>query len=594
MADEREEIKSRIDLADLISREGVRLKKTGKNYTGLCPFHNEKRPSFTVNSETGYYKCYSCGESGDVFTWVMKRQNLDFVEALRILAQEAGVTLKRNSDEPRTDRELHQTIMDAALDFFREQLQKSTAALEYCARRDLDQATLDAWQIGYAPDVGEALAFHLKKKDFPLAEAKTLFLIDQNSSGNYYDKFRGRLIFPIRDEKGTLVAFGGRLLGDGHPKYINSGDTPLYRKSRVLYGMNRARDTLNKERRAVLCEGYLDVIACHRAGVTSALASLGTSLAEDHAKLLKKWCDEVVVLYDSDPAGQKAAARAVEILRPEGMRVRVALMPQGDDPDTLLKRDGPEAVRRAIEGGLSPVDYRLQSIERDFQPAQDEFWSHAFEALADAETEPELLRHIDRLRGVYPGTRDVEQAGKAIRIEVSRIRKARKAAVAKPHHGEEGERVAPVRRPQIKGTLTGPEFLLFRALLSENARFRTFGYMFSKKPDFFQSGVGQEISQAVSRSFPDRAPVGPAATWLDRIEPESARYSLAELLMRPYEEPLTEDVLATAIERLKAQLERRQRLDFLRNGGDRSEYLDRLRQAKPDDRAKPKEDDDLF
>jgi DNA primase len=592
MADEREEIKSRIDLADLISREGVRLKKTGKNYTGLCPFHNEKRPSFTVNSETGYYKCYSCGESGDVFTWVMKRQNLDFVEALRILAQEAGVTLKRNSDEPRTDRELHQTIMDAALDFFREQLQKSTAALEYCARRDLDQATLDAWQIGYAPDVGEALAFHLKKKDFPLAEAKTLFLIDQNSSGNYYDKFRGRLIFPIRDEKGALVAFGGRLLGDGHPKYINSGDTPLYRKSRVLYGMNRARDTLNKERRAVLCEGYLDVIACHRAGVTSALASLGTSLAEDHAKLLKKWCDEVVVLYDSDPAGQKAAARAVEILRPEGMRVRVALMPQGDDPDTLLKRDGPEAVRRAIEGGLSPVDYRLQSIERDFQPAQDEFWSNAFEALADSETEPELLRHIDRLRGVYPGTRDIEQAGKAIRIEVSRIRRARKAA-AKPQH-EDDRPFAPTPRPQIRGTLTGPESLIFRALLSENARFRTFAYMMSRVPDLFQSGLGQELSMAICKAFPERAPVGPAGSWIDKIEPDSTRQLLIGLLMQPMEDPITEEAMAESIERLKSQRERRHRLDFLRNGGDRSEYLNRLRQAKPDDRAKPKEDDDLF
>lgn len=592
MADEREEIKSRIDLADLISREGVRLKKTGKNYTGLCPFHNEKRPSFTVNSETGYYKCYSCGESGDAFTWVMKRQNLDFVEALRVLAQEAGVTLKRGTGEPRTDRELHQTIMDAALDFFREQLQKSTAAQEYCARRGLDAATLDAWQIGYAPDVGEALAFHLKKKELPLAEAKTLFLVDQNTSGNYYDKFRGRLIFPIRDEKGTLVAFGGRLLGDGHPKYINSGDTPLYRKSRVLYGMNRAREALNKERRAVLCEGYLDVIACHRAGVTSALASLGTALAEDHAKLLKKWCDEVVVLYDSDPAGQKAAARAVEILRPEGMRVRVALMPQGDDPDTLLQRDGAEAVRRSVEGGLSPVDYRLQSIEREFQPNQEEFWSAAFEAIADSETEPELLRHIDRLRGIYPGTRDVEKAGNAIRIEVSRIRKARKAA-AKAHHDQDPDFV-PVRRPQIKGRLTGPETLLFRALLSDHARFRSFAYMMSKKPDLFQSGVGQELSAAVGKAFPAGAPVGPAGTWIDKIEPDSIRDVLVGLVMQSLEDPITEEAMSEAIERLKSQLERRQRLDYLRNGGDPNEYLKRLRQAKPDERAKPKEDDDLF
>lgn len=592
MADEREEIRSRIDIVDLISREGVRLKKTGKNFTGLCPFHSEKRPSFTVNQEFGRYQCWSCGEKGDIFTWVMKRQNVDFVEALRLLAAEAGVTLKFNPDEPRSDRELHQTIMDAALDFFRDQLRKSTAALEYCARRDLDERTLDEWQIGYAPDVGEALAFHLKKKDLSLAEARSLFLVDQNSSGNYYDKFRGRLIFPIRDEKGALVAFGGRLLGDGHPKYINSGDTPLYRKSRVLYGMNRARDTLSKERRAVLCEGYLDVIACHRAGVTSALASLGTALAEDHAKLLKRWCDEVVVLYDSDAAGQKAAARAVEILRPEGMRVRVALMPAGDDPDTLLKRDGAEAVRRSIEGGLSPVDYRLQAIEKDHQPNEDEFWAQAFEAIADSETEPELLRHIDRLRGLYPGTRDVEKAGNAIRIEVGRIRRARKAAVA--NRGGEERSSTPTPRLQLRGNLTGPETLLFRALLSDNARFRSFAYMMSKRPDFFQSGLGRELSVAISKAFPDRAPTGPAGMWLDKIEPESARETLAGVAMQSLEDPITEEAMSLAIERLKSQLDRRQRLDYLRNGGDKWEYFTRLRQAKPDDKIKPKEDDDLF
>lgn len=592
MADEREEIKSRIDLADLISREGIRLKKTGKNYTGLCPFHNEKRPSFNVNSETGYYRCFSCGESGDIFTWVMKRQNVDFVDALRQLAQEAGVVLKRGGDEPRTDRELHQSIMDAALDFFREQLQKSTAALEYCARRDLDAATLDAWQIGYAPDVGEALAFHLKRKDLPLAEAKTLFLVDLNASGNYYDKFRGRLIFPIRDEKGALVAFGGRLLGDGHPKYINSSDTPLYRKSRVLYGMNRARETILKDHRAVLCEGYLDVIACHRAGVTSALASLGTSLAEDHAKLLKRWCDEVVILYDSDAAGQKAAARAVEILRPEGLRVRIALMPAGDDPDTLLKRDGPDAVVRATEKGLSPVDYRLMAIRRDLQPDQEEFWTQVFETLADAETEPELIRHIDLIRGLYPGTRDVFQAGQAIRLEVARIRRARKAA-AKPQPREDEPR--PVIRPAarlMRGVMSGPESMIFRAFLSE--KYRRFGYMIALKADFFQSGVAQELSHALKNAFPDRPPEGSPGTWIHRIEPETARQTVADLMMDPNEEPLTEEAMSTALQRLKSQVEKRKRLEFLQSGGDPTEYLKRLREAKPDDRAKPKEDDELF
>jgi DNA primase len=589
MADERDEIRSRIDIVDLITRDGVRLKKSGKNHTGLCPFHNEKRPSFSVSSETGRYKCFSCGESGDVFTWVMKRQNVDFGEALRILAREANVTLRRGADEPRTDRELHQTLMDAALDFYREQFARSTVAQEYCARRGLDAETLEAWQIGYAPDVGEALAVYLRKKNLPLAEAKTLFLVDQDSQGGYFDKFRGRLIFPIRDEKGALVAFGGRLLGDGHPKYINSGDTPLYRKSRVLYGMYRARDTLNKTRRAVLCEGYLDVIACHRAGVTSALASLGTSLAEDHARLLKRWCDEVVILYDSDPAGQKAAARAVEILRPEGLRVRVALMPAGDDPDTLLKSSGPDAVRRAVEGGLSPVDYRLQAIERDYQPTQEEFWTNAYEAMAESETEPELIRHIDRLRGMYPGIKDVDLAGRAIRAEVIRVRRARKQVVQAP----DPDAPAPVRKgAMMKRSLMGPEWILFRAFLSE--KYRSFPFMIFRAPDFFESGVAQELADAIAKSFPSGAPTGPPSNWLAHIEPESAREAISDLLLQQWDEPLTEEALSFAFNRLKERRERRKRLEMLRSGGDPTEYLERLRMAKPDPRAKPKEDDDFF
>ncbi|MGV3614420.1 MAG: DNA primase [Fimbriimonas sp.] len=593
MADERDEIRSRIDIVDLISRDGVRLKKTGKNHTGLCPFHNEKRPSFTVNSETGTYRCWSCGERGDIFTWVMKRQNVDFVDALRQLAHEAGVTLS-HSNEPRTDRELHQTIMDAALDFFREQLTRSTTAQEYCAGRGLDAATLEAWQIGYAPDVGEALVVHFNKKGISLAEARTLFLVDLNSQERYYDKFRGRLMFPIRDEKGALVAFGGRLLGDGHPKYINSGDTPLYRKSRVLYGMNRARESLQKDRRAVLCEGYLDVIACHRAGVTSALASLGTSMTEDQAKLLKKWCDEVVILYDSDPAGQKAAARAVEVIRPEGMRVRVALMPTGDDPDTLLKREGADAVRRAVEAGLTPVDYRLQTIEREYKPDQEEFWQQAFEALSEATTEPEILRHVDRLKGLYPGTRDPIAAAKAIRAEVNRLGRAKRARAAGPEAEFEEAPSRPRPGPAItlKGTLIGPERMVFRALLSE--QYRMSAYFVSRVTDLFQSGIAVEISEAIKASFPTGAPVGPPNAWLGKLNPEPARQWLSDILMHPWDEPLTEEAIAQSIERLKENRERRQRLEMLRNGGDPSEYLQRLRQAKPDLKAKPKEDDDLF
>lgn len=586
MADERDEVRSRIDIVDLVSREGIRLRKVGKNYTGLCPFHPDKRPSFYVTPETGRYKCWSCGEAGDVFTWVMKRQNVDFVEALRTLAKEAGVTLSR-SPEPNSQRHVHEAAMAEALAFFRDQFERSTVAQEYCAKRGLDPATLAAWEIGYAPDVGEALAVRLKRAGLSLAESRSLFLVDQDAQGGFFDKFRGRLIFPIRDEKGGLVAFGGRLLGDGHPKYINSGDTPLYRKSRVLYGMHRAREVLSKERRAVLVEGYLDVIACHRAGVTGALASLGTALAEEHAKLLRRWCDEVTILYDSDEAGQKAAARSVEVLRAEGLRVRVALMPPGDDPDTLLRTQGAESVQRAVREGLSPLDYRIQAIERRLAPEQEEFWAEVVDALAEARDELELARHVDRLAPRYPGIRDVTRAEKALRQLVTRTRRRRVA------RGEPNERpVTIVEHRVIRESLTAAEMVVFRAFLSEE--FRRTAWVFARATQLFETRVGVELSQAIGSAFASGPPEGPPSAWLDRIEPDELRQSLSDILLDPRGERLSETFVSDSVVLLRERFERRQTQQMRQEGADPNEVFQRIRQRKPDSLAKPRDDDDLY
>ena len=254
MAGEIEEIRARINIVDLVSQR-VQLKKTGKNYQGLCPFHDDKRPSFTVNPVVGRYRCWSCGETGDIFNWVMKTQNVPFAEALQLLAAQAGVELtNRPNPQERSERALHLEIMEEALKFFREQLSKSSTAQDYLTRRGIDESTIAEWELGYAPDVGEALAVHLRKKAYALSVCRSLFLVEEDASGGYYDKFRGRLMFPIRDERGDLVAFGGRVLGDGVPKYINSSDTPVYRKSRVLYGLNRALGHISrmKPRQAVL------------------------------------------------------------------------------------------------------------------------------------------------------------------------------------------------------------------------------------------------------------------------------------------------------------------------------------------------------
>jgi len=583
LTDEREEVRSRIDIVNLVSQDGIRLKKVGKNYTGLCPFHADKRPSFYVMPDSGRYKCFSCGEAGDVFTFVMKRRSLDFPEALRLLAKEAGITLASRG-APAPNRQIHETAMEEALAFFREQFGRSSQAQEYCARRDIDAETLDRWEIGYAPDVGEALAAHLKRKGLPLVECKALFLIDQDPSGGYFDKFRGRLMFPIRDERGQLVAFGGRLLGDGHPKYINSSDTPLYRKSRVLYGLNRARERVMKERKAVLVEGYLDVIACHRADVGGAVASLGTSLSDEHAKLLKRWCDEVAVLYDSDAAGQKAAQRAVEMLEAEGVRVRVALMPPGDDPDTLLRTAGPEAVRKAVDAGLTPTAYRMQAVEKRLGPEQEEFWSEAVSILADARTEPEVLSHVDRLSAVFPGTRDLSDAKRILLRQVAKARKSRR------EHPEDERPQVVFEHKTLRGSLATHEIVVFSAFLSES--FRRFGWLYARAPQLFETGIGQALSQAIIAAFPE-PPVGSPATWIHRIEDESLRQALSDLLLDFRAENISETVLADAVTGLKNRKDERDLQEQKRSGVDRNEIFKRLKDRKPDPRIK-KEDDDFF
>lgn len=522
MADEREEIRSRIDIVDLVSQR-VALKRAGKHWKGLCPFHDDRNPSFLVDPLTGRYKCWSCGEGGDIFNWVMKTQNVDFTEALHILADQAGVKLSKKGAVERSERTQRLSAMESALAFYRAEFAKSSAAMDYCERRTLDAAVLDQWEIGYAPDVDSALTVYLQKGGHQLADCKQLFLVDQDASGGFFDKFRGRLMFPIRDERGALVAFGGRILGDGHPKYINSGDTPIYKKSRVLYGMHLAKEAMSKTRTAVLVEGYLDVIACHRAGVTAAVASLGTALAEDHVKLLKRWSDEVVILYDADAAGQKAAKRASEMLVAEGLKVRVALMPQGEDPDTLLRTQGEQAVRNAALGGITPIDFALMGIRSQRNPSESDFWVEAIEVLATYPMNLEIEKHIEELAALYPGVRDQIAAKSILRRQVIDARRTKRAANA-------GRGEAPAPKHAIhKSPISVLERAIFVAFVRERQRQKAWQALADS--EIFETEAGAKLALAIRGAFPNRPPEGKPAEWLSQIEPADLSTSLAELEM---------------------------------------------------------------
>ncbi|MBN8691405.1 MAG: DNA primase [Armatimonadetes bacterium] len=421
MNDDVERVKSRLNIVDVVGRK-VSLKKAGKNFVGLCPFHSDSKPSLTVNPSLGIYKCFACGAGGDSIKFVQETERLSFGDALRQLADEVGVELSSKKDAPDAKlRESREAAMQFAHKFFVAQLAQNKVAQEYCRSRGIDEETIKKYGLGYAPEQGEALAIQLKKEGFNLADCRELFLVDQDPSGGYYDRFRSRLMFPIHNERGQLVAFGGRIIGNGIPKYINSSDTPLYSKRRILYGMNLAKAKMAESQRVVLVEGYLDAIACHRAGVLDAVASLGTAMSEEHAKLLSRWAKDAVVLYDADSAGQKAALRADEMLRAAGLRVKIALMPEGQDPDTLLRSAGPEMVLKAVDGGITPLRFHLSQLQSRLGTQSPEFWKEAVQLLAKAPTAMEAEEHIQELAGLYPGLTDRIAAGNAIRKQVTKI-----------------------------------------------------------------------------------------------------------------------------------------------------------------------------
>lgn len=518
MSDELDEIRARIGIVELVG-ESVSLKRTGKNFLGLCPFHDDRKPSFNVSDQIGRYKCWACGEAGDIFTWVMKTQNMTFPEAVEVLAKRAGVELKRRAHQDPSQRLTWQGAMTEALAFYRAQLDRSAEAKAYCERRGLTKDVLDLWEIGYAPNVDVALATHLKQRGYALQECEKLYLVEADRSGGFFDKFRGRLIFPIRDERGELVAFGGRLLGDGHPKYINSSDTPLYRKSRVLYGLNLAKQALNDGRPPVLCEGYLDVIACHRAGVTTAVASLGTSLSDDHARLLARWSrtGSVVILYDADEAGEKAATRAAEMLTAASLEVKVAQMPPGEDPDTLLTSGGPGAVQQVVTDGLSPTEFQLRRLDMKLKPEDEAYWVQAAEILAACPNALERARHIQHLAPKYPALRDPVEAGRALRSMVSK------------HHPKPAGRptLPPPSEGRPKLGLKSAEVLIFRAVLSETHRRDAWSVI--KESDVFLTGKATDLAQRLCTVFGDQPPKGPAAEWLHKLDSPEAEQLLMDL-----------------------------------------------------------------
>lgn len=542
MADrgELDQIRQAVDIVGLVS-ETVQLKKRGKEHVALCPFHNDRHPSFTVSDRTGRYKCWSCGESGDIFTWVMQTQKVDFKEAIDILADRAGATLsKGKSSEDRSRTKRLDAVMALALEFFRSSLKSSETAREYCASREISQASIDTWEIGYAPDAGDALWTTLLRHKVSVQDATDLFLVDSDGKGRVFDKFRGRLMFPIRDDRDRLVAFGGRLLRDGQPKYINSSDTPLYSKRRVLYGMNKAKGPIERSaaKAAYLVEGYLDVIACHQHGLSAAVASLGTALSEEQCKLMGRWCENVLVMYDADDAGVKAADRAVDLVRAAGMGARIAVLPGGVDPDTLLKTSGVDATIAAMKGGYLPLEFKISQIK--YPVNSEDYWTTAIDAIAKEKSLIQRSNVITKLAAIHPGEADPERAEMLIK---------RAVLAAQP---SEVTSESPKCGPLLLRGLQRVEVTIFAAFMDANLRKRAWGLMFD--PELFVTHAARGAASVIAATFDEAAPKGQPIEWLDDLDPETV-----ELLAEIDSWETTEEMLDACVDRLSRMREERER-----------------------------------
>lgn len=364
------ELRMRCDIEQVISSY-VQLKRRGKNLVGLCPFHNEKTPSFTVYPESQSYYCFGCGAGGEVINFIRRAENLDYVEAVSYLCDKASMVMPSDGydDSIAQKRKRTYEINKEAARFFNSCLysEEGKEGLEYFKMRGYKKSTITKFGLGYAPDKWDGLLRHMRQKGYSyeeLYEANLANRSQKEDKTRFYDSFRNRVMVPIIDARGNVVAFGGRVLDDSKPKYINSSDTLVYKKSLGVFGLNFAKNS--KEKSLILVEGYMDAISLHQAGFDNVIACLGTALTSEMAHLLSRYCDEVILSYDADEAGQKATARAIGIFNSIGMKLRVIHLSGGKDPDEILRKYGPERFRSLIDGAQNDIEFALLRLKGDY------------------------------------------------------------------------------------------------------------------------------------------------------------------------------------------------------------------------------------
>jgi len=405
-----QKIKDENDIVDIIS-ETVKLKKAGRNYVGLCPFHHEKTPSFSVSQEKQIFKCFGCGEAGNVITFLMKTRKLTFLDSLKLLGERVNITIDTQDEKsPARERyeEMYSLNVEAAK-FFRRNLLENKAALDYFLNRGITKKLITNFGLGYAPDSWNSLLKYLKGKGYSELDLVNAGLIIKSPKGTYYDRFRNRVTFPVFNYKGKVIGFGGRVMDDTKPKYLNSPETPLFKKGINLYGLNFTIKDLTEDY-IIIVEGYMDCIALHQCCITNAVASLGTALTINQAKLIKRYVDKVVIAYDADLAGQAATLRGLDILKQAGLDVMVLTVPEGKDPDEFIRNNGKDAFVKLLSKALPLIDYRISKVREGVDIKNPDNLIHYVEKVIQILTDLDSVERDVYIRKISEETNIKDQA----------------------------------------------------------------------------------------------------------------------------------------------------------------------------------------
>lgn len=574
-----EEVRLQNDIVEVISQY-VPLKQKGGSYFGLCPFHNEKSPSFSVNSEKQFYYCFGCGAAGNVFGFLMEMENCDFPEALKKMAERVHMALPEpeKSAQAVVAEQLKTRLFEihnVAGRFFYDTLQGDAGmtARTYIENRKLGINISRKFGLGYAPDGRNALFEHLKEKGYSIGDMLQSGLVIENKDKNgYHDRFRDRLMFPIFDPQGRVVGFGGRIIGKGEPKYLNSPETILFSKSRNLYGLNFAKAARKKE--LILVEGYMDMISLYQAGFHNVVAALGTAFNQEHARTLKKFAEDMILLYDSDEAGTNATLRAIPVLTSNGFRVRVTQVPNGKDPDDYIKENGAAAFSKLLLNAVHYISFEIACIQRKYNLTNPE---HKVRFATEA---ADILSKLDNAieRNVYASevSRMTGVEEEAIRSEIDkRVKKVDDAFQKEAEKRRQlNQKTSSLGRYQEKGLMEAQRSILFFAASEQNI-YKTLVAALDKED--FTEDLYYRVFQVIGTLWEDVGNVFPAEL-VSYFENSAEQKQVTEIFAIQLPAENKEDLQKAINEAIK--LLKRTKIDKMTATATTAEDLQSLMEAK--------------